>query len=170
MILCQAHANDANHAGSFRFTLTHFRLSRNVIELVPLAVGAFQDPLGTEHLSAFFFILNGFQCLLNLLSAVFVGSGNTEFIEYLVRVVTVVVMMVVMTASALMVVVLMVMVVMMFVIVFLMVVVVMMFVMAAASVLLMMVFMFIVIMMVMFRLMLCLLPMRFFSQVIQLRR
>ena len=115
MILCQTHTDDANHAGSFRLALTHFRLARNVIELVPFAVGTFQDTLGTEHLSAFRFVLDGFQSRFNLLSAVFVSGGNTEFIEHFVRIVAVVVMMVV-TAAAFVVMVVIVMMLMLFVV------------------------------------------------------
>ena len=132
MILCQTHTDDANHAGSFRLALTHFRLARNVIELVPLTVGTFQDTLGTEHLSAFRFVLDGFQSRFNLLSAVFVSGGNTEFIEHFVRIVAVVVMMVMVTAAAFVVVVM----------------IVVMFVMAAASVFFVVVIMLLMVMVV----------------------
>ena len=142
MILCQTHTDDANHAGSFRLALTHFRLARNVIELVPLTVGTFQDTLGTEHLSAFRFVLDGFQSRFNLLSAVFVSGGNTEFIEHFVRIVAVVVMMVV-TAAAFVV---MVVIVVMFVL--MLIVIVVMFVMAAASVFFVVVIMFFMVMVI----------------------
>lgn len=175
MILCQTHADDANHACGFRLAFTHFRFARNVIELVPLAVGALQDTLGTEHLSALFFVLDGFQSSFNLLSAVFVSGGNTEFIEHFVRIVAMVVMMVVVTASALMVMVvlmlIMVVVMMMLVVaaatVFLMVVVLVVMVVLAAA--LVVVLIMVVVVMMVFRLVLCLLPMRFLSQMIQLR-
>ena len=64
MILLQADADYADHAGCFRISVSDLRLTRNIVKFQPLSVFSFHDSLGTENLSAGFFILQALQRVL----------------------------------------------------------------------------------------------------------
>ena len=145
-LLVESCSDYSYHARSLGSGLSYLALARHIVELQPSSVGILYDALCSDDLTAFIQTVND---ILELSLGILVACLSSDFIEYLISIVSVVVMMVmvVMSASALMVVVVVMMVVLMLMLIMIMVM--MMFAMFVFIIIVMMVVMMVFMLMFM---------------------